>query len=459
MTTRKATRRELLKTTALAGGALALPSIVPSSVFGAKAPSNTVALAAFGVGQRGFGNNWHSFAGHADVRYLAACDAFTSRRDRFAAEINKKKYGGKNICTSHAHFSDALARDDIDGVVISTQDHWHVPLAYHAAVAGKDMYVEKPLGVAMAWAMKLREQVEKKKVIFQYGTQQRSGGQFLHACELVRNGTVGKITHVDAWCAGMRAPGWYVKVFNQHYKNTAPAKPPADLNYDMWVGPAPMKPYTTSRCTEWGTYHIYDNALGFIAGWGAHPLDIAQWGLDMDHTSPVTYEGTGQFPPKGLFDTIDSWDVNCQYANGVTLHFMCARAAQPIVAKMTRRPWRDHGTTFFGLDGWVSVDRAGCYMNLKGKPVNAGQIKIKPTDKRLYNSPAQSRNFIDCIKTREPTINPVESAIRSDTISHMSDICIRLGRKITWDPAKEKIVGDSEAAKMLDRPMRKPWIM
>ncbi len=453
-------RRDLLRTTALAGGALALPTVVPSTVFGAAAPSNTVALAALGVGQRGYGNNWHSFARYGDVRYLAACDAFASRRDRFAAQINAKKYGGKSVCKSQGDFREVLARKDIDGVVISTQDHWHVPLAYHAAVAGKDMYVEKPLGVAMAWAWKLREAVRKNKVIFQYGTQQRSDqNQFLHACELVRNGYVGKITRVDAWCAGMRCPGWYAKVFAKHYTDTTPATPPADLNYDMWVGPAPMKPYTKARCTEWGTYHISDYALGFIAGWGAHPLDIAQWGLDTDHTSPITYEGKGEFPPKGLFDTIDSWDVNCTYANGIKLHFMCARAAKPIVSKMTRRPWRDHGTTFFGPDGWVSVDRGGCYMNRKGKPVNVSTIKIKDTETRLYNSPTQARNFIDCIKSRKPTVNPLESAIRSDTISHLSDIAIRLGRKITWDPAAERIVDDTEATKLLDRPMRKPWTM
>jgi len=453
-------RRQFLAGVAGAtGAAIVLPTIVPSTVLGADAPSNHVALAAIGVGQRGFGNNWGSFSGHADVRYLAACDAFKSRRDKFASQVNAKRYGGKTVCKAQADFREVLARDDIDGVVISTQDHWHVPLAYHAAKAGKDMYVEKPLGVAMAWALKLREQVEKKKVIFQYGTQQRSGGQFLKACELVRNGYVGKITRVDAWCAGMRAPGWYVNVFNKHYKNTAPATPPADLNYDMWVGPAPMKPYTTSRCTEWGTYHIYDNALGFIAGWGAHPLDIAQWGLDMDRTSPVRYEGTGEMPPKGLFDTIDSWDVNCDYANGVKLHFMCARAAKPIVEKMVRRPWRDHGTTFFGADGWVSVDRAGCYMNVKGKSVNVSTVKIKDADTRLYNSPTQARNFIDCIKSRKATINPLESAIRSDTISHMSDIAIRTGRPITWDPKTEKIAGDAEATQMLDRPLRAPWTM
>jgi hypothetical protein len=233
---------------------------------------------------------------------------------------------------------------------------------------------------------------------------------------------------------------------------------PAGFNYEMWIGPAPMKPYTNSRCTEWGAYHIYDYALGFIAGWGAHPLDIAQWGLDMDHTSPVSYEGTGEIPAEGLFDTVENWDVKCRYASGVTMRFMCDRIAKGVEGLMDdpkKRPFMDHGTTFWGEDGWISVSRGTLYAS----PRELQTAKIREDEKPVIRSSSQGRNFVECMKTRQSTINPLESAIRSDTISHLSDIAIRLGRTIRWDPERERILDDGEAEKKLDRPMRRPWTM
>lgn len=452
MSTKSISRRSFLKAS---GVVLAVPTIVPSSVFGKNAPSNRINIAGIGLGTRGGGLIMETFVKEQnDVRVVAVCDCFVGRRENLAAEINKH-YGAK-VCDPVADFRKVLERKDVDGVVIATPDHWHVPLAYYAAQARKDMYVEKPLGVAMAWAWKLRKAVKKNKVIFQYGTQQRSSDEFTRAVELVRNGYIGKIKSVDAWCAGMRTPGGYDETFNEHYRNTEHVAVPEDLDYEMWTGPAPMKPYTKSRCTEWGSYWIYDNALGFIAGWGAHPLDIAQWGLDMDHTSPVKYQGNGAMPPQGLFDTIDSWDIHCEYANGIPLHFMSTTVAEGVVKQMGRlRPFADHGTTFFGENGWISVNRGALYASTP----ELQRAKIKEGEKPVYRSASQSRNFVECIKSRKPTINPLESAIRSDTISHISDICIRLGRPIQWDPEKERIIGDKEASKMLDRPMRKPWKM
>jgi len=452
----KMNRRTFLKTTAVTAGVFAIPTIVPSSVFGSTAPSNRINIAAIGVGGRGQDNVWNNFVqSQADVRVVAACDCFRSRREDFAKKVNE--YYGGNICKAQLDYRKVLAREDVDGVVISTQDHWHVPAAYHAALAKKDMYVEKPLSVAMEWSFRLRKAVEENKVVFQYGTQQRSSEGFTRVVNLVRNGYIGKVKHIDAWCAGMRAPGGYETVFQEHYRDVEPAEVPEGLDYERWIGPAPMKPYTKSRCTEWGTYHIYDYALGFIAGWGAHPLDIAQWGLNKDNTSPVKYEGTGSFPPKGLFDTLDCWDVNCEYADGVTMRFMCTRAAEKIVGKMdqSKLPFKEHGTTFFGEDGWLSVCRQGVYASSR----KLQRMKIKETDTPVYhsNSTSQMRDFVDSIKSRKPTISPLESAIRSDTISHMSNICIRLKRAIQWNPEKEEIVGDEEATKMLGRGMRSPW--
>jgi predicted dehydrogenase len=448
------TRRDFMKSAATL---VAAPAIVPSTVFGRNAPGNRVNLAAIGVGSRGSSNVWQDFvATQEDVRLVAVCDCFAGRREAFAAKVNEY-YGGK-VCSPMAHWREVLARKDVDGVIISTPDHWHVPLAFHAAKAKKDMYVEKPLGVAMAWAWKLRQAVAANKVIFQYGTQQRSSGEFTRAVELVRNGYIGKIKHIDAWCSGMRSPDWYAQVFDEHFKDTGPAPVPADLDYDMWIGPAPMKPYTKSRCTEWGSYHVYDYALGFIAGWGAHPLDIAQWGLDMDHTSPVYYEGKGEIPRGGLFDTVDNWDVQCRYGNGVTMRFMCDRVAggvQGLMDDPRKRPFMDHGTTFWGEGGWISVSRGALYAS----PKELQTARIRDDEKPVIRSSSQGRNFVESMRSRRPTINPLESAIRSDTISHMSDIAIRLGRPVRWDPEKERILGDREASKRLDRAMRRPWTM
>ena len=174
--------------------------------------------------------------------------------------------------------------------------------------------------------------------------------------------------------------------------------------------------------------------------------------MDADDSGPVCFDGRGEIPVKGLLDTIAWWDVDCEYANGVKLHFMCHRLAKDIVMEYRER-WVGHGTTFFGSDGWVSVDRSGLYAS----DPKLLEIKLRPDDVHLYRSPGQDRNFIDCIKTRQPTVNPIESAIRSDTISHLSNIAIRAGRPIRWDPAAEQIVGNDHAARMLSRPLRAPW--
>ena len=441
------TRRQFLATAVVA------PMILPSCLFGKEAPSNKVTLAAIGCGGRGSGNVMQAVRTLPDMRLVAACDCFKSRRDKMAAEANT--FYGADVCTAVADFRDVLARKDIDGVVISTPDHWHVPLAYYAAQAGKDVYVEKPLGVAMAWAWKLRDIVAQKKVVFQYGTQQRSSREFRRVCELVRNNYLGKINHVDAWCSDMSSQFHCAK--KPPYGDAAPATPPQDFDYEMWLGPAPKKPYTEDRCTCYGAYHIYDYAIGFIAGWGAHPLDIAQWGLNTDHTGPVRYSGTGRLPPAGsLWDSVESWDIQCTYANGTTMRFMSARVAQPIIEKMGRlRPMNDHGTTFFGEQDWISVNRGAVYASRR----ELQRLEIKDTEQPLYRSTSQLGNFVECIKTRQPTISTLESAIRSDTISHLADQCVRLGRDIQWDPEKEQIVGESDTAKLLNRPLRAPWVL
>ncbi len=436
-------RRDLLRGAAAA----ALPMIVPASVFGERAPSNRVNLAALGVGNRGRWVN-RAMLEFPDVQYVAVCDAYEDRREAIRKEFNEH-YGGDYV-KSYRNPYEVIERDDVDAVVVATPDHWHVPLAIAAARAGKDMYVEKPLGVAMKWAWRLREAVKKSGSVFQYGAQQRSSPQFRYACELVRNGYLGEIERVEVWCPDISEQ--FDDFTVKRYGSVRPVPPPPGLDYDLWCGPAPKRPYTVDRCTKYGTYHIYDYALGFIAGWGAHPLDIAQWGLGTDHTSPVYYEGAGKLPEFGLYDTVEMWDVTCYYENGVTMRFMSQRVAEHVAPKYRAR-WVTHGTTFFGSEGWVSVDRRG----LEASRASLEAVEFRDSDTRLPKSEDHQRNFIDCVKSREQTVSPLEAATRSDTISHLSDMMIRTRRPIEWDPEAERIVGDPAAAKRLNRPMRKKW--
>lgn len=444
---RKMSRRDFV---ARGMAAVGFPHIVPARVLGGNdAPSNRVTVAAIGCGGRGGAVN-RGIASLDGVQYLAAVDPFKERRERFAQLLDgQSKYGA--AAKPCADFREVLARDDIDAVVVCTPDHWHVPVALAAARAGKDMYVEKPLSVSLRWAKILRGEVRRRGNVFQYGTQQRSDAKFRFACEMVRNGRIGKLERIDAWCPDISSQ--YAAFHVKEFGSTEPAPVPDGFDYDLWLGPAPIAPYTVDRCTNFGAYHIFDYALGFIAGWGAHPLDIAQWGKDADGTGPVEYEGTGTLPSKGLFDTVSSWDVRCRYADGVEIRFMGHRVAAPIIAAY--RPPNDHGTTFFGADGWISVDRRAVHAS---DPALL-RVRLGPDDERLYDSPRHDQNFIDCIRSRRATISPLEAAIRSDTISHLSDIAVRTQRKIRWDPAKEEIIGDDAASRMLDRPARGAWVI
>jgi predicted dehydrogenase len=342
-----------------------------------------------------------------------------------------------------------LAREDIDGVVIATPDHWHVPISMYAIRAGKDIYVEKPLGVSVDYGFKLRKLVQDKKAVLQYGTQQRSSYYFRFACELARNGYIGKVESIDSWCPSL---GYSPDVANKYPLNTPAKTPPADFDYDMWTGPAAVKPYCDQRVQTLGSWHIYNHALGFIAGWGAHPLDIAQWGNNTDETAPISYEGTGKTNENTLFDTIGVWDINCLYANGVTMHFMDEYTAMPIVKKY-HPDARGHGTTFHGTEGWVSVRRGALHVSDE----KLRRIKLKDSDTHLHESKSHLGNFYDCMRTRKKPLSPIEAAVQSDLISHLSNAVVRLNKPIKWDPKKERIIGDDAAAKSLNRKLRAPW--
>ncbi len=430
-----------------AAGAAAAPYVLTSAALGnATTPpaSERIALGHIGVGNMG-GHLLGVFLGLKDARSVATCDPFKSRRESRARQIDAHyggatKSGAGKGCTPYNDFRELLARDDIDAVIVATPDHWHVPIGLAAARAGKDMHVEKPLGISFVHDRSLREAVHRYGRIFQYGTMQRSWSHFRRACELVRNGRIGKVHTINVWCPAGEAGG-----------STQPAPVPEGFDYDLWLGPAPVAPYTEDRCKSRGAYWVSDYAIGFVAGWGSHPLDIAQWGNDTDHTSPVEYQGTGRFPTEGLYDTATSWDVRCRYANGVTLRFMSPDVAKPIAVKHRLQPGL--GTMFVGDKGWIDVDRQRIYAD----PPSLLESVIGPDEIHLYRSDNHRQNLLDCIKTRSPTVCTIDSAVRSDTISQLSEIAIRTGRKIRWNPEKEEIIGDETASRMLSRPMRSPW--
>jgi predicted dehydrogenase len=309
------------------------------------------------------------------------------------------------------------------------------------------MYVEKPLTTALNLGKILRKELAKNNCIFQYGTQQRSTLGARTAMELVWNGHIGDIKHVD-----VSAPSLGVDK-----RTPVVSEPlPKDFNYDLWLGPAPKKPYSKDRCSMLGSWHCYDYALGFIAGWGAHPLDILQWGMQSDDTCPVEYEGTGFAIEDDLYDSLRTWDIKMKYANGIPVRFMDTATAKPVIGKYHQR-LRGDNTVFHGTNGWVCYSRGVCYLSKDGKYVNTTSIDLSGSKKKPYVSTSQHGNFVDCMKSRKETINPFESAIRSDTISHLSNIAARTGRKLSFDAEKEIITGDEKANALLNRPMRAPY--
>ena len=443
-------RRQFLS--GLCGKALAVasfPYVVPSTALagnGAVPPSEKVAMGFIGVGSMG-GGHLRTFLGYDDVQVVAVSDLRQIFRQK-AVERVRQQYGGKG-CDAHHDFRELLARDDIDAVTVVTPDHWHGLIAVEAARRGKDMYCEKPLTMSVTDSKAVRSAVKRYGVVFQFGTQQRSDEKFRFACELARNEKIGKLhtimvgSHPSITCP------------NQ------PSEPTPDKNefdYDTWLGPAPWAPYSYQRCdsramgTEGMWTHIHDYSLGGLGGaWGIHHVDIAQWGNGTDDTGPVEIEGTGVIPADGLADTAVEWQVEHTYANGVKMIHANTKTALKRAKQFSLH--YGLGILFLGSEGWVLV----CREFLDAEPKSLLTATIGPNEIRLPQSDNHRRNFLDCVKTRQKTICPVETAVRSDTICHLDDIAIRLGRKLKWDPAKEQFIDDDQANRMLTRPMRSPW--
>jgi len=446
------TRRTFLKTSAALAG---FPAIVPSSVFGQNAPSNRINVGAIGVGRISRAHDLPGIWQHDIARIMAVCD-LDSKRVELGKQLINSHYaekGGKPYdgVTGYSSHHELLANKDIDAVVISTPDHQHALCAAAAVRAGKDVYLQKPASLTIAEGRFLSDVVQKSGRIFQIGSQQRSLSpwkQFHRTCELVRNGRIGQLKHVEIGLpgdpSGPDAPEMTV---------------PKNLNYDAWLGSTPEVYYTEMRVHPQGDFsrpgwlRCEQFGAGMITGWGAHHVDTAHWGMDTEHTGPVEVWGTAEFPKSGLWDVHGAFKTEARYANGVT---MAISGDYP------------NGIKFYGSEGWIFVTRDDTVTDSdpvtkeKLPPLMASNPKILasvigPNEIHLYESPEHHLNWLQCIRSRKQTIAPVEIAHRACSTCLLHHIAMKTKRRLKWDPAKERFIGDDAANAMLSRPQRAPY--
>jgi len=453
-------RRDFLatagKTIAATSVISGFPSIVPSSVLGAFSPSNRINVGAIGNGRISRGHDLPGIWRYDTARIMAACDLDSHRVEDARTLINEyygkktgKKYDG---VTTYTNYQELLANKDVDAVVISTPDHWHAIIAIHAVQAGKDVYLQKPASLTIAEGRALSDAVHRSGRIFQIGSQQRSTPQFRYAAELVRNGRIGQLRTVQIGLPGDPAG---------EVEPTMPV--PKNLNYDMWLGfindaantekrVHPQVGYDRPgwlRCEQFGA--------GMITGWGAHHIDSAHWGMDTEYTGPVEIWGTAEFPARGLWDVHGPFKTEAMYANGV---HMIVSGDFP------------NGIRFEGTDGWIFVSR-GNETVTASDPVTklkdpqalaASDPKIitsviGPDEIHLYDSKEHHGNWLDCIRSRQQPIAPVEVAHRACSACLLHHMAMKLKRKLYWDPNRERFKNDDEANGLLSRPQRTPYTL
>ena len=439
------TRRTFLQTAA--AGAMTVsgfPSVVPSSVLGGDgnvSPSERITLGLIGTGNIN-GQHREAFLAEKDARIVAVCDPVMDRRRAARDRINQA-YGG-NVCVDCRDFRELVARPDIDAVCIGTPDHWHAVHTIAAMQAGRDVYVEKPLTRTVIEGRRVVEVATTYGRVLQTGLQRRSMGAYRHACELVRNGRIGRLTHVEVGIIGVNKGVRAGRNF--------PATPvPEGFDYDLWLGPAPMAPFCPERVARgdevcyW--YYISDYTAGFISGNGVHFVDIAQWGIGDDIKPMEVHTFSAEIPADGLVDDALTWQTEVIYDNGVRMSYSSEGHPHP------------DGIRFVGTEGWIHVTGGGA---LSAGPVEARhasplQSVIGPGELRLYASPEHHRNFLDCIRTRQPAAASAQIGHHATTTCNLAEISARLGRKMKWNAGAERFVEDDEANRMLGRALRSPW--
>jgi len=425
-------------------GVALMPAILPSMEKW-KGANDRITVAHIGVGDRGSGEMMSYFLPLRNAVNIAVCDVYKSRREEAVNHISdyyKKNNLASVDCKSYLDMNDVFQRRDIDAVHITTPDHWHVNAAIGAARAGKHIMLAKPLGLSYPEYLTLSKELASHDVRFHYGTQQRTFEHMQLGYQMIRDGLIGEVERVDVWSPGKND-------VSSPVCNEVPVPP--DFDFDRWTGPAPMRPYCPDRVTNNSSWFNYDYSIGFLAGWGAHPLDILVWILKDKVSGPYSCEGTGKFwPSGGLYNNILSWDVSYKYQK-LDVHFVSIDVAGPVLSH--RKIKENNGTTFYGTKGWISLSRS------------SAQSDIPDIDRKLNNFPKNnygidSENntmgsvFLDIIQGRQKELCPLDEAIISDTISHLGDIAIRMKHKVTWDPKKGEVINDPEANKLYVREMR-----
>ncbi|HDP35570.1 MAG TPA: Gfo/Idh/MocA family oxidoreductase [Candidatus Hydrogenedentes bacterium] len=423
-----------------AAAAFASFTIVPRHVLaaaGKPTPNDRLNIGCIGVGDRGRYLLESALQGNS-ARVVAVCDVKADCREKARQMVNSR-YENED-CVACVEHEQIVERDDIDACLIASCDHWHALHSLAATKAGKGVYCEKPLSVSMEQNQTLRAAVREHKTVFQFGTQQRSDAKFLQACELVRNGRIGELKKINVWSPASVSGG-----------PTEVVPVPANLDYERWLGPAPFTPYTKDRDSNAWWWFIEDYALGFIAGWGIHPLDIALWGAGDLMRAPVVVEGEGVFPMEGLCNTATAWKIALKYDSGIEIDYRSEPAPEEWVARYGLTD--SHGTAFEGTEGWVAVNRGA----VTSSPAELATDKTKDDEIRLYKSRHHIRDFIDSVRDGSDPASPIEEAVDGDAICHICDIAIRLKRPVRWNPAVERFEKDAEADARLTRPIRAPW--
>ena len=456
-------RRRFITT---AAAAITLPLILPGCATGSPRrtrPSNRINLGVIGWGMQGPGNT-KSFLVEDDCQVVAACDL---DKDALASAVDtiNDHYQNKD-CQAYHDYREMFANADLDAVMIAVPDHWHELVATAAAQHKLDTYGEKPLAKTIAEQQRIVHAVEKNKIIWQTGSWQRSQAVFRKAAEIVRSGLIGQVTHVEVGLPSghtdfaKTAPELLSKLATLPDKitdfsnvlpgtpawNLAVTEPPPELDYQTWIGPSKMEPYIKQRVHKDWRWN-YNTGGGQLLDWIGHHCDIAHWGLGFDNSGPSEIEGHGDFPaPDALWNTCTKYRIELKYPQNITMTI--AGGYNDIKS----------GCKWIGTDGWVWVDRGSFDASnpawKKGKSLPEELRKVK-----LYESPGHWRNFLDCVKSRKPTIAPVETAHHSAIPGHLGLISMMTGRKINWDVASEKILGDAEASKLLTRTYRAPYKM
>lgn len=442
-------RRDFIRTST-AAAAVAAPYFVPSTVFGATAPSNRISVACIGTGNQGF-LDLKLFMKQPDCQLVAVCDVnqgsggYKNPEDvrglKPAQQLVEQHYaeqsesGSYKGCDTYSDFREVLARKDIDAVIVVAPDHWHEAMTIAAAKAGKDIYCEKPLGRTIAGQRRMIDAVRENKRVLQTGSHERSNPYVRAACEFVREGGIGKVRRVVCNVGRHNkispGPGW----------SGMPV--PEGLDYDMWLGPAPEAPYHVDRCL-YNFRFISDYAGGQTTNFGAHSIDMAQWGLGTDQTGPTRIEHryVDYLPEGSLFDAATYLNFVCKYDNGVELE--CRTAAASVRCM------------FYGDDGVVSIDNQG--QNAMVIPRSSAPELLRKRVK-YHSGGDHVRDFLDCIKSRGETAAPVEVGHRSASICHLGNIALQLKAKLKWNPDDEKFEGSGaeDANKLLDREQRTSW--